>query len=151
MEKRPTSNQLTRLPATVTKPPRDNYSKIRPDHFFSNASGKIGRNFFAFELASEITITLSPVVLKALTKLGYTPERINQSCIQLAQLLTAEAVKRLDRQQGMEIGYEPVEASFPGINNRTLNAMLDGVGTAWGNLLDICCTCPNACLTNRNK
>ena len=133
------------------QPAVTNYAKISPLHFFSNPSEKIGRNFFAFELASEIAVSLSPTVKKALLKLGYTPERLNQSCIELAQSLAAEACQRLVRQQGMEIGYEPIEKAFPRISDKTLNALLDDVGKAWGNLLDGCCTCPTACMTNRNR
>lgn len=86
-------------------------------------------------------------------KLDYTPESLNQSCIELAQSLVAGACQRLDRQQGMEISYEPIEKAFPRIGDKTLNALLDDddVGKAWGSLLDGCCICPTACMTNRNR
>ena len=120
------------------------YSKIQPNHFFSSQKEKTKFNWFAFELASEIDRAVPYGLKKYLSKKGYTKQKFNKSCINLAILLQGMVLKKLRNEIPiMQINYTEVERAFPNLNSKTTNELLDCTGKAWDNLLGICVSCPS--------
>lgn len=127
------------------------YSEIQPHHFFSNQNEKTKLNWFAFELACEIERAVSPQLKKLLAKNGYTKQTFNKSCIKLAKRLQNVVIKKLRGEiPEMEIDYADVEIAFPKLNDKLINSLLDATGNAWENLLDVCVSCPSACVSNKD-
>jgi len=127
------------------------YSKIQPNHFFSSQKEKTKFNWFAFELASEIDRGVPYGLKKYLSKKGYTKQKFNKSCINLAILLQGMVLKKLRNEIPIiQINYTEVERAFPNLNSKTTNELLDCTGKAWDNLLGICVSCPSACVTNKD-
>jgi len=50
----------------------------------------------------------------------------------------------------MEINYTEIEKAFPKLNDKTIDELLTYTTEAWGNLLDICVSCPSACISNKD-
>jgi hypothetical protein len=127
------------------------YSKITPYHFFNDAADKTKFNWFAFELACEIDLAVPNKLKKRLSKKGYTREMFNQSCIKLSKLLQEMVFKKLRNETpDMEINYTEVEQAFPKLNDKTVDQLLTCTGKAWENLLDVCVSCPTACVSNKD-
>ncbi|WP_339135044.1 MAG: hypothetical protein WGN25_16915 [Candidatus Electrothrix sp. GW3-4] len=128
------------------------YLKIEPWHFFSNEKEKTKFNWFAFELACEIDRAVPFATKKYLARKGYTKQRFNKSCINLAMLLQGIVLKKLRGEiPEMEINHTEVEKAFPRLNNKNVNKLLNYTGKAWENLLDICISCPSACISNKDE
>lgn len=127
------------------------YSTIEPSHFFSTRAEKTKFNWFAFELACEIDHAVPFKLKKYLARKGYTKKSFNLSCIKLAGLLQDVVLKKLRNQiPEMQINYTEVEKAFPNLNDKTINKLLDCTSKAWGSLLDICVSCPSACVSNKD-
>jgi len=127
------------------------FSKIEPYHFFSNQDEKTKFNWFAFELACEIDRAVPNKLKKFLSKRGFKKQTFNKSCIKLAKLLQGMILKKLRNEiPDMQINYTEVERAFPKLNNRTVDKLLDCTAVAWDRLLDICVSCPSACVTNKD-
>ena len=127
------------------------FSVIEPHHFFSNKNEKTKFNWFAFELASEIDRAVPFKLKKYLSKKGYTKQSFNRSCVKLAGLLQEMVLRKLRNEiPEMQINYTEVEIAFPGLNDKTVNMLLDCTSTAWVQLLDICASCPSACVSNKD-
>ncbi len=127
------------------------FSKIEPHHFFSCQKDKTKFNWFAFELACEIDHAVPYQLKTYLSKKGYTKQTFNKSCIKLAMLLQGVVLKKLKNEiPDMQLNYSDVEKSFPKLNEKTINKLLDCTGNAWGTLLDNCIVCPSACLSNKD-
>ena len=127
------------------------FSRITPFHFFNADEDKIKLNWFAFELACEIDRAIPVKLKKYLSKKGYTKEMFNKTCINLLKLLQEIVLKKLRNEiPNMEINYIEVEQAFPKINNKTVNKLLNCTAKAWDNLLDICVSCPSACVSNKD-
>jgi len=126
-------------------------SKIEPYHFFSNREEKTKFNWFAFELACEINRAVPYKLKKYLSKRGYTEQTFNKSCIKLSILLQGIVLKKLNNEiPDMQINYTEVERAFPKLNDKTINKLLSCTAKAWDNLLDICVSCPSACVSNKD-
>lgn len=126
------------------------YSTIKPIHFAPTPADKTKFNWFAFELASEIERAVPDSLKRQLTKRGYTQQTFNKACIKLATLLQATVLRKLNGEiPAMEISHEQVEAAFPRLNDKTIAKLLDCTGEAWEHLLDVCVSCPSACVSNR--
>ncbi len=127
------------------------YSTIEPFHFFSNHNEKTKFNWFAFELACEIERAVPLKLQKYILKKRYTKQKFNQSCIKLAILLQGIILKKLNNEiSDMQINYTEVEKAFPKLNDKTIDKLLTCTTKAWGNLLDICVSCPSACISNKD-
>lgn len=127
------------------------YSEIEPHHFFSNQNEKTKFNWFAFELACEIDMAVSPKLKKILAKKGYTKITFNMSCIKLAKLLQNIVLKKLRNEiPEMQINYTEIEIAFPKLNDKIINNLLSCTAKAWDNLLDTCVICPSACVSNKD-
>lgn len=125
--------------------------KILPNHFFSTKQEKIKFNWFAFEIASEIEFAISKTLTKTLKRHGYSQGDINSSCIKLARLLQIRIIEFLDKKiPYMEIDYLQIEEAFPNLNDKIINKLLDCTAKAWDNMLSVCETCPQACISNKN-
>jgi hypothetical protein len=125
--------------------------QIEPRRFSALPGGKCKFNWFAFELASEIRQAIPPPLARTLAKRGYDRARIDRSCIALAIGLQAVVLKQLSGEiPQMEIGWEPVEAAFPGLTDKVVDRLLDCTGMAWERLLSNCVACPSACVTNKD-
>ncbi len=126
-------------------------STIEPYHFISCQSDKTKFNWFAFELACEIESAIPSRLNGRLSKSGYTKQALNTSCIRLATLLQGVILKKLRNDiPEMQINYTEVEVAFPGLSDKIINELLDCTVTAWGNLLNICVSCPSACISHKN-
>jgi hypothetical protein len=127
------------------------YSTIEPSHFFSNQNDKTKFNWFAFELSCEIERAVPSKLKKYIFKKRYTKQTFNQSCIKLAILLQGIILKKLNNEiPDMQINYTEVEKAFPKLNDKTIDKLLTCTNEAWGNLLDICVSCPSACISNKD-
>ncbi len=127
------------------------YSKIEPFHFFSNQNEKTKFNWFAFELACEIERAVPSKLKKYILKRKYTKQTFNQSCIKLAILLQDLILKKLRNEiPKMQINYPEVEKAFPNLGDKTIDQLLTCTAGAWGNLLDVCVSCPSACISNKD-
>lgn len=127
------------------------YSTIEPTHFFSNQNDKTKFNWFAFELSCEIEHAVPSKLKKYILKRGYTKQTFNQSCIKLAILLQGIILKKLRNEiPDMQINYTEVEKAFPKLNDKTIDELLTCTTKAWDNLLDICVSCPSACISNKD-
>jgi len=127
------------------------YSTIEPIHFFSNQKEKTKFNWFAFELACEIERAVPSKLRKYILKKRYTKQTFNQSCIKLAILLQGIILKKLRNEiPDMQINYTEVEKAFPNLNHKTNDKLLNCTIEAWRNLLDICVSCPSACISNKD-
>lgn len=127
------------------------YSKIAPHHFFNDDADKTKLNWFAFELACEIDRAVPTKLKKHLSKKGYPKERFNRSCIKLSKSLQGIVLKKLRNEiPDMEINYTEVEQAFPDLNDKTVDKLLICTGKAWENLLDVCVSCPTACVSNKD-
>jgi uncharacterized Fe-S radical SAM superfamily protein PflX len=125
--------------------------KILPNHFFSTEREKIKLNWFAFEIASEIEVTISKSLIKTLKRHGYSQSDINLSCIKLARLLQIRILEFLDKRiPYMEIDYTQIEKAFPNLDDKIINKLVDCTAKAWDNMLRACETCPQACISNKN-
>ena len=128
------------------------YLTIEPWHFFSDEKEKTKFNWFAFELACEIELAVPLATKKYLARQGYTTQRFNKSCINLAMLLQGIILKKLNGEiPEMEINYTEVEKAFPRLNDKNVNKLLGYTAKAWEHLLDVCVSCPSACLTNKDE
>ncbi|MCI5119858.1 MAG: hypothetical protein D3908_01435 [Candidatus Electrothrix sp. AUS4] len=128
------------------------YSKIEPWHFFSNEKEKTKLNWFAFELACEIECAVPLATKKYLARKGYAKQQFNKSCITLAMLLQGIVLKKLRGEiPVMEVSYTEVEKAFPRLNTKNVNKLLDYTAKAWEHLLDVCVSCPSACITNKDE
>lgn len=128
------------------------YSTIQPIHFFSNPTEKTKFNWFAFELACEIERAVPAKLKKHILKRKYTSQTFNQSCIKLAVLLQSLILKKLRNEiPEMKITYSEVEKAFPKLNDQTIDQLLTCTAEAWGNLLDVCVSCPSACISNKDE
>ncbi|WPD23154.1 MAG: hypothetical protein SD837_01050 [Candidatus Electrothrix scaldis] len=79
-------------------------------------------NWFAFELACEIERAVPLATKKYLARKGYTTQRFNKSCINLAILLQGIVLKKLRGEiPDMEINYTEVEKAFPRLNTKNVN------------------------------
>lgn len=131
---------------------KPDHSKIEPCHFFSSQNEKTKFNWFAFELACEIDRAVPNSTKKYLHKNGYTKQSFNKSCIDLAILLQGVVLKKLRNEiPEMQINHTEVEKAFPGLNNKTVNQLLDCTASAWDNLLGVCVSCPSACVSNKDE
>ena len=127
------------------------FSEIKPYHFFSNQDEKTKFNWFAFELACEIDRAVPDKLKKYLSKRRYTHEKFNKSCIKLAKLLQGMVLKKLRNEiPDMQINHTEVEKAFPKLNDKTIDKLLDCTGRAWERLLDVCVSCPSACVSNKD-
>lgn len=125
--------------------------KILPNHFFSTKQEKIKFNWFAFELASEISFHIPNGLIKTLIKNGYSKDKINTSCIKLARLLQISIVDFLDTNiPQMKIDYLQIEEAFPNLKDKIINKLLDCTAKAWDNLLSQCEICPQACISKKD-
>jgi len=125
--------------------------QIDPSRFAALPGGKRKFNWFAFELACEIRQAIAPPLVRTLAKRGYDHARIERSCIALAIGLQGVVLKQLRGEiPQMEIGWDQVEAAFPGLTNKMVDRLLDCTGTAWDRLLGYCVACPSACVTNKD-
>ena len=130
---------------------KTDFSKIEPHHFFSSQDEKTKFNWFAFELASEINRAVPFKLKKYLSKIGYTQQTFNKSCIKLAKLLQDMALKKLRNEiSDMQINHAEVERAFPNLNYKTINSLFDCPAKSWENLLAICASCPSACVSNKD-
>lgn len=137
---------------TPMTPPPAADPPIDPRCFSALPGGKRKFNWFAFELACEIRQAIAPPLVRTLAKRGYDRARIDRSCIALAIGLQGVVLKQLRGEiPQMEIGWEPVEAAFPGLTDKLVNRLLDCTGTAWERLLRACVACPSACVTNKDE
>lgn len=128
------------------------YSKINPRHFYSSQSEKIKFNWFAFELACEIDRAVPYKLKKYLAKHNYTRESFNRSCIELAKLLQSVVLRKLKNEiPAMQLHHTEVEKAFPNLNDKTINDLLTCTEIAWDNLLNVCVSCPSACVSNKDK
>ncbi|MDP2866217.1 MAG: hypothetical protein Q8O90_08240 [Elusimicrobiota bacterium] len=127
------------------------YSKIEPNHFFSDKDGKTKLNWFTFELACEIATAVPAQLKRALFKRGYTAQTFNKSCVTLAKTLQDIVIMELGNETwAMHISYREVEDAFQELDDKIINRLLDCTSKAWGNLLDICISCPSACISNKD-
>lgn len=127
------------------------YSTIKPSHFFSNRKEKTKFNWFAFELACEIKNAIPPKLKKSILKRRYTEQTINQSCVRLAFLIQGVILKKLRNEiPMMQINYTEIEEAFPKLTDKTTDALLTCTSKAWGKLLDVCVSCPSACISNKD-
>lgn len=127
------------------------YSTIEPIHFFSNKDEKTKFNWFAFELACEIECAVPAKLKKYIFKKRYTKQTFNQSCINLAILLQGIVLKKLRNEiPDMQINYTEVEEAFPKLNDKTIDELLTCTTEAWSRLLDMCVSCPTACISNKD-
>ena len=127
------------------------YSQIEPHHFYSSQTDKTKFNWFAFELACEIDMAVSPQLKKLLAKKGYPKQTFNMSCIRLAKLLQSVVLRKLRNEiPEMQINHSEVEVAFPKLDDKITDELLSCTANAWGNLLDVCVSCPSACVSNRN-
>lgn len=127
------------------------YSDIEPHHFFSSQNDKTKLNWFAFELACEIDMAVSPQLKKLLAKRGYTRQTFNMSCIRLAKLLQNVVLRKLRNEiPEMQINHSEVEVAFPKLDDKIIDKLLCCTAKAWGSLLDVCVACPSACVSNKN-
>lgn len=125
--------------------------QIDPSQFSTLPGGKNKLNWFAFELACEIRQAITPPLARTLVKRGYDGRRIDRSCIALAIGLQGVVLKQLKGEiPQMEIGWDQVEAAFPGLTGKMTDRLLDATGVAWDRLLSVCVTCPSACVTNKD-
>jgi hypothetical protein len=126
-------------------------SMIEPHHFFSKHTDKTKFNWFAFELACEIDSAVPPQLKKLLAKRGYSKQKFNMSCIRLAKLLQNVVLRKLNHEiPEMQINHTEVELAFPNLNDKLINSLLDCTAKAWGSLLDVCVSCPSACVSNKD-
>jgi hypothetical protein len=124
---------------------------IDPSRFSALPGGKRKLNWFAFELACEIRQAIKPPLARTLAKQGYDRARLDRSCMALAIGLQGVVLKKLRGEiPQMEIGWEQIEAAFPGLNDKTVERLVNCTGTAWERLLSVCVTCPSACVTNKD-
>lgn len=136
---------------TPMKPQPKTDPQITPGHFAALPGGKNKFNWFAFELACEIRRAITRPLARTLAKRGYDHARIDRSCIALAIGLQGVVLKQLRREiPQMEIGWEQVQAAFPGLTDKAVDQLLNCTGTAWEGLLSNCVACPSACVTNKN-
>ena len=127
-------------------------TSIQPYHFFNSEQEKTKLNWFSFELACEIDKAIPADMRKYLRKKGYSESDYYAACIKLAKLLQKPILRKIKGEAAeMVIGYRLVEEAFPKLNQTSINKLLDYVGEAWDNITGICVTCPEACLTNRDK
>ncbi len=137
---------------TEVKMQNPDYSKIQPSHFFSCEKEKTKFNWFAFELACEIDHAIPYKIKKRLSKKGYTRETFNKSCIKLAKLMQEVVLMRLRNEiPEMEISYVEAEEAFPDLDDETIDILLNYILKAWDNLLDVCVSCPTACVSNKDS
>ncbi|MDD5727792.1 MAG: hypothetical protein PHV59_04425 [Victivallales bacterium] len=130
---------------------KDDYSKILSLHFASCEAEKTKFNWFAFELASEIAITVPGKLKKQLEKKGYNTPAFNRSCIALAKSLRRVVLRQLRGEiPMMRIDYTEIERAFPGLNDKMVDALLTSVGQAWDTQLAGCSICPTACVSNKD-
>jgi len=131
--------------------PDSDYSTIKPNHFFSNRKEKTKFNWFAFELACEIENAVPPKLKKSIIKRRYTEQTFNRSCIRLAVLIQGIILKKLRNEiPMMQINYTEIEKAFPKLNDKTIDELLTCTSQAWEKLLDVCVSCPSACITNKD-
>ena len=127
------------------------YTKILSSHFISGEADKTKFNWFAFELASEIAITVPVKLKKQLAGKRYKTPEFNRSCITLAKSLQKTILKQLSGEiPMMHIDHTDIEKAFPGLNDRMIDALLTCTAQAWDSQLAGCEICPTACISNRH-
>jgi hypothetical protein len=140
------NNSVPALPGS-----KADHLKILPRHFFSREDEKTKFNWFAFELALELKVSIPGKLRKYLEKKKYPEPELNRACVRLAKLLQAAVLRKLRKEAPeMRIDYTDVEKAFPGLQDKTVNDLLTCAGAAWDHLLEQCCVCPSACVSNKD-
>jgi uncharacterized Fe-S radical SAM superfamily protein PflX len=79
-------------------------------------------------------------------------EEIADFSIYFAKRMKEISLQKLSGEiETVYFSYDLIEVYFPYLSDRMINKMLDATAEAWDELLRICESCPNRCVTERDE
>lgn len=127
---------------------------VSPGSFFSTDAEKTKLNWFLFEFAREIEISLSrdTPLKRRLHRKGVDDSRVGDFCVHYAKHMKGQVLDRLaGRVPHVHIGYKEIEAFFPAIGDRLVDQVLTVVAKAWDSQTELCVMCPTRCISEMNE
>ena len=137
----------------MTKPEADcGLTMISPTSFFSSEREKTKLNWFTYELAMSIYDEARRGLGKRLRREGVGGDALAEISIHAAKALRDQVRPRLaGKLDGIVISYELVQDRHGGLNDKTLNGMVDAMMRAWDEVLSICEVCSIRCITEHDR
>jgi len=127
-------------------------SLVKPIAFYSNAAEKTKLNWFCYEYASEIISLVDPKLQKRLNRKGIADGRIVDFAVYFAKHMKAVGLRKLGGEfDRVPMNYQDIERFFPRLDDKIVDDLLTVVAKAWDSLLEICCSCPTRCISERDQ
>jgi len=125
---------------------------IKPESFFSARNEKTKMNWFCYEIALETYKRISDRLGERLVKSGITEDALTDFSVKLAKDTKVQILDWMEgRIEKVCFSDETVRTRFPSLDDDMIDEIFDAILEAWDGLLEICGSCPNACITNRNE
>jgi len=126
---------------------------IKPTSFYSDEHEKTKLNWFCYQLALSFYLAVTSKLGKKLEKrYRIDEEEIADFSIYFAKRMKEIILQKLSGEiETVYFSYDLVEAYFPTLSDRMVDKMLDAIAEAWDELLSICESCPNRCVTERDE
>ena len=127
---------------------------ITPGDFFSDESEKTKLNWFLFEYALELEMFIrrDKRLKGQLARKGVNEEAIAKFCVHYAKHMKPQILDRVSgRTENVNIGYEEIEAYFPGIGDRLVDRILMRAAEAWNSQTEACVVCITRCISERDQ
>ena len=125
---------------------------IRPESFISAGREKTRLDRFCYEFALGVYDSISEKLGERLVESGIVEDALAGFSVRLSKDAGKQIVDQLaGRIRGVYFSWEPFKREFPFLEDETVDEMIDAVLEAWDELLEVCESCPNACITRRNE
>jgi len=134
------------------RPDQKKRAKILPSDFFSKPSEKTKLNWFLFEYAFDIQSRIDRPLQKKLKRKGIGEADIAEFCRHYAKEIKQPILDKLSgKAHDMVLSHEPIEEFFPSLNDKLINELLAVAAKAWEGLMEICVSCPNRCISEKDE
>lgn len=137
----------------MTEPEADcGLTMISPTSFYSSERDKTKLNWFTYELAMSIYDEARKGLGGRLRREGVGGDALAEISVHAAKALADQV--RLRLAGGLDtvvISPELVRDRHGGLSDRTLDGMVDAMMRAWDDVLRVCETCTNSCITEHDR
>ena len=137
----------------MTEPEADcGLTMISPTSFYSSEREKTNLNWFTYELAMSIYDEARKGLGRRLRREGVGGDALAELSVHAAKALGDQVRQRLAG--GLDIvviSPELVQDRHGGLSDRTLDGMVDAMMRAWDDVLRVCETCSNSCITDHDE
>jgi tetratricopeptide (TPR) repeat protein len=139
------------LPSKIKEKILTSSHMIQPTAFYSRESEKTKLNWFCYEFSRGIYNDIRKDAGQQLKKYGINENIIADFSIYLSKKTKDVILQKLSGKiDKVYFSYEMIESYFPNVNDKLTNQILNIISKTWDDLLDICETCPNRCISEKD-